>query len=584
MKRPVVLALAMLVAGMSVSCATPTAMVPTVPPTLVSPAVAPTLTPTPKPEAVAAMINPGDKIGDMVLTIGQGEPVTEIWVFCDPYVTEPGTLTRECQVPALQSLFIGYGTFAGTTEELDAVWKATPWELILDNQAVNLVAFDTLDQDDDIDGPVKVRLWNLVLEQPTPGIHTLRYIFNEYGKPYDVTWAFTVASPATMAIPAGAESLPFAGVSSGFSTLAEFSNLMQSAIAGGKVDSFWKTVGASAQMPLIFGDEIAVFLYRGQASSVALRGDFNAQFVRQGATDLWALMRQFEPDARVEYKILLNSSEYVLDPMNPLTETGGLGTNSVVRMPEYVIPEPALPRDDIVHGTLSENIALSSRILGYNVNYRVYTPAGYATLEDLPVIYVTDGQDYANPGMGAMVNVMDSLIAGKRIKPVIGVFVDPRDPTSGDNRREQELKPESLDTCPFCNFVAEELVQAVDTAYKTDPSPDARAILGFSLGGMFAAHIGLAASDRFHQIAIQSPDISGEWIYDTYEQAEQLPLQVFLSHGTYDVRAGSPRLRDILKERGYPLLYIETHEGHSYGNVRGLLDDMLIFFYPPKNE
>jgi len=50
------------------------------------------------------------------------------------------------------------------------------------------------------------------------------------------------------------------------------------------------------------------------------------------------------------------------------------------------------------------------------------------------------------------------------------------------------------------------------------------------------------------------------------------------------VRAGSPRLRDILKERGYPLLYIETHEGHSYGNVRGLLDDMLIFFYPPKNE
>ena len=236
-------------------------------------------------------------------------------------------------------------------------------------------------------------------------------------------------------------------------------------------------------------------------------------------------------------------------------------------------------REDIVHGTLSENITLSSKILGYNVNYRVYTPAGYETLENLPVIYVTDGQDYANPGMGALVNVLDSLIAGKRIKPVIGVFIDPRDPTTGDNRREQELIPDSLDTCPFCDFVAEELVQAVDTAYETDLSPDTRAILGFSLGGMFTAHIGLAYPDTFHQIAIQSPYISGEWIYDTYQQAERLPLQVFLSHGTYDVGAGSPRLCDILKERGYPLLYIETHEGHSYGNVRGLLDDMLIFFF-----
>jgi predicted esterase len=123
-----------------------------------------------------------------------------------------------------------------------------------------------------------------------------------------------------------------------------------------------------------------------------------------------------------------------------------------------------------------------------------------------------------------------------------------------------------------------ELVPAVDAAYKTDLSPDARALLGFSFGGMFAAHMGLAYADVFHQLAILSPYITAEWIYTGYQEAQRLPLEVFLSHGTYDERAGSPRLRQVLEAKAYPLLYVETHAGHSYGNVRGLLDDLLIYF------
>lgn len=94
--------------------------------------------------------------------------------------------------------------------------------------------------------------------------------------------------------------------------------------------------------------------------------------------------------------------------------------------------------------------------------------------------------------------------------------------------------------------------------------------------------MGLAYADVLQQIAILSPYISGEWIFDTYQKADRLPLKIFLSHGTYDERAASIRLRDILEAKGYPLLYIETHEGHSYGNVRGVLDDMLIYFFGAK--
>ncbi|KAF0108238.1 MAG: esterase [Anaerolineaceae bacterium] len=517
----------------------------------------------------------------MLLTIGRGESMAEIWEFCDPFVTEPGITMKECQVPALQSIFIGYGSLGNTVDELDAAWGSINWELYLDGQTVNLPAFGTIDQVDDSNASV-LRLWNVVLEQPAPGVHTLRYLSSEGGELYDITWIFTVTSPATMEIPAGTESLPFTGTSSAFSTLGEFDSLMKSAIASGEIDSFWDAVTSTGQMPLIFGDSVAVFLYRGQAENVECRGDFTTQYMRQGETDLWAFLKQFEPDTRLEYKILLNSSESILDPLNALTETGGLGTNSVVLMPKYVIPEFTLPRDNIAHGTLNENITISSQFLGYDVNYRVYTPAGYETLASLPVIYVTDGQDFSNPGMGAMVNALDNLIADGRIEPVIAVFIDSRDPLTGDNRRADELVADSLATCPFCDFIALELVPTIDAAYKTNPSPDARAILGFSLGGNFTAHMGLAYADVFHQIAILSPYISANWIFDTYQAVERLPLKIFLGHGTYDERAASIHLREILQAKSYSLLYIETHEGHSYGNVRGLLDDMLIYFFGAK--
>jgi len=38
-------------------------------------------------------------------------------------------------------------------------------------------------------------------------------------------------------------------------------------------------------------------------------------------------------------------------------------------------------------------------------------------------------------------------------------------------------------------------------------------------------------------------------------------------------------MKKILEQKEYPLKYIEVNEGHSWGNWRGLLDDMLIYFF-----
>ena len=372
-----------------------------------------------------------------------------------------------------------------------------------------------------------------------------------------------------------------------FSSLEDFEQQRMEARAG-DVDAFWQTVLTAGQMPLTFGqpgaeEGTAVFLYRGEASVVRWVGDFNdwqqgtgLRGERLGESDIWIVSAVFPLDARLEYKIIVNS-EWLLDPLNPLTQLGGFGTNSVLQMPDYIYPEVSLERSDIEHGILLENQTLQSEILGYPVNYRVYTPTGIEQMAGLPVIYVTDGQNFADSEFGGMVNTLDNLIAEGLITPVLAVFIDPRDPESGTNRRESELGTSNR----FGRFLTEELIPAVDSVYPTAPDADHRLILGTSWGGVFATYIGQTYPDLFHKLGIFSPYyVSNKRLVDFYAETDPLPQQIFLMQGSYDVDvANTRRLRDALQSRGYDFKYIETHDGHSWGNWRGMLDDLLLFFF-----
>lgn len=174
-----------------VACTTPMPVSPIVTPT----SIPPTATPAPVSPVMFDMIEPGGRIGDMVLTTAQDEEGTEpqLFDFCDPNITEsdPTTITRECQGPAMPYFFIGYGIFADTTSELDELWSTMTWELIIDGHPVDLTTFGTVD----LDWGKQFRFWNVVLENPTRGEHTIRYIFNEFDKTIDAAWVFTVTSP-----------------------------------------------------------------------------------------------------------------------------------------------------------------------------------------------------------------------------------------------------------------------------------------------------------------------------------------------------------------------------------------------------
>lgn len=359
-----------------------------------------------------------------------------------------------------------------------------------------------------------------------------------------------------------------------------------------QIDAFWAALIKKKQIPLVENDSVA-FLFKGEADSVFWQGDFNGwgslagghifnnRGYRVGKSDIWRMKAAFPPNARIDYKIVLNGRTWITDPANPNQQWGGSGPNSELRMPEWKPEAISQSRKEVARGQLSENVLTSSESMGYTINYKVYTPANYQQLSDLPVIYITDGQEYADEKMGAMIHVLDNLIADQVIKPVIAVFIDPReDGNVNNNRRMFELPLNDR----FVHFITEELIPAVDTTYKTKASADARAIMGTSLGGLNAAYVGVKASDKINLIAIHSPSF---WyrpqIYGMFEDSPTLPLKIFMSTGVIsDTQEGARRMKAIMEEKKYPLEYREINEGHSWGNWRSLIDDILIYFFAAK--
>ncbi len=229
-------------------------------------------------------------------------------------------------------------------------------------------------------------------------------------------------------------------------------------------------------------------------------------------------------------------------------------------------------------GSLSDNIRIESEKLGYALQYRVYTPSGYEGEDNLPTIYVADGQWYISSGQ--MHKELDKQIETGAIKPVIAVFVDSQNPDNlSENRRNQQF---------FCNvdyaeFFSDELVPIISSHYKVSTSREDRVILGLSFGGLNSACFGMTATDTFKGVAMQSPAMHPvPELYEAYRDRPTQPIDIFFSIGTKNdnTRAGR-KFKKLLEEKNYDLSYKEVPYGHTWRNWKPLLDDILVHFFKP---
>ena len=228
-------------------------------------------------------------------------------------------------------------------------------------------------------------------------------------------------------------------------------------------------------------------------------------------------------------------------------------------------------------GTLSDNQRIFSSHLGYELQYKVYRPAKTSAGDELPTLYVTDGQGYL--AQGNFRTVLDSAIGDGVIEPVLVVFLDSRNP---DNLAENRRNSQFMCNTKFAAFFASELIPTISAEQPVSLSRDNRVILGLSFGGLNSACFGLMLSQLFSGIAMQSP-ASGdhlEVVRELYEERETLPLKMFLSVGSRNDNTGAvKRFKKTLERKGYDLTFIKVTGGHNWKNWTPLLDDVLITFF-----
>ncbi|MBE0642515.1 MAG: T9SS type A sorting domain-containing protein [Bacteroidetes bacterium] len=338
------------------------------------------------------------------------------------------------------------------------------------------------------------------------------------------------------------------------------------------VDSMLSTV---TNYPYSESDSMVWFFYKGPAQEVAVAGDMNSwsdtqsPLQRLSNTDLWYRGERFAPDTRIDYKLVVDGN-WILDPRNPYTVSGGFGPNSELRMPGYVPPDEIIRHEGVPHGSIIDTI-FSSTALGGDRQVRIYLPAGYDSgTERYPVMLFHDGLDYYT--LGSAANVLDNMIHEQRIPPCIGVFVPALD-------RTQEYAGASIDA--FTDFIVHTVMKRIDATYRTRSEPEARAMIGSSNGGNIALYIAMKHPEVFGCSAAQSSNIITS-VFDTFRNGPVLPVRLYLDLGIYDIQVLIPMVHSfvpLLQSKGYEVLYREYNEGHSWGSWRAHIDNALVFFF-----
>ena len=179
--------------------------------------------------------------------------------------------------------------------------------------------------------------------------------------------------------------------------------------------------------------------------------------------------------------------------------------------------EAGLVEQHQVHG-----VSLENNVTGEQTrrNVAVYLPPGYAAARErrYPVLYLLHGimdtetvwtrawYDPADP-WGTVARLMDRGIASGRLAPMIVVMPDQKTRAAGS------FYVDSAATGNWETFTVRDLVDWVDSRYRTLDRTASRGIAGHSMGGYGALVLGMKYPDRFSAVYAMNPAALG-WAAD----------------------------------------------------------------------
>jgi enterochelin esterase family protein len=218
----------------------------------------------------------------------------------------------------------------------------------------------------------------------------------------------------------------------------------------------------------------------------------------------------------------------VLDPRNTNTKMGygGFGPVSTVEVPgdgpQFYDVKP------VAHGQV-RILPYVSKTLGVARAVWIYTPPGYESGKNYPVLYLLHGAGDIESGwtlVGRANNILDNLLAEGKVKPMVVVmplghaiqsfYAGPAKSaapasTPGASAAGSGAGALSL----FARDLLDDVKPLVEKTFKVSTRPDDRAIAGLSMGGGQTINIAFNKPELFRYVVLMSP-AAGQGLEQAY--------------------------------------------------------------------
>lgn len=351
------------------------------------------------------------------------------------------------------------------------------------------------------------------------------------------------------------------------------------------------------------GPDFFFALEAASQPSLVVDGAPGAAMQHRGGSDLWYASAHIEPVGR------LHSFHYVVQgkPFGGRLDLPAFGPLSYL--------QPGVPT-----GTLSEKIIHTSKIYeGMKSEYWIYVPAQYDPKVPAALMVFQDGGWYTDrEGRIPTLNVIDNLVAQKKIPVLIAVFINPGDITDSpgtptyafvkaySEKWHRTLKDAMRSTLydtvsdRYPHFLRDEVLAEVEAKYNIRKDSYSHAITGLSSGGICSFNAAWQMPDQFSRViswigsfdSIQwkedpnVPDGGQDYPSKILHEAKR-NIRVWLQDGSEDLEIeqygswplANLRMANALKQKGYDFHFSFGKGTHNPGHGSAQFPEEMIWLW-----